>query len=327
MTSADFTSRIVIKRPNLPRHPKSVRNAHWQAAASPQLLVWLVTAFLEAILQGMGMLQGFLYFTWYHNKDPWSFKATVSAALDTLECVQMGASIDVVYEWFITGFGDLANLDLIHWQDMLQLTALYFSMFVTPSQAHFARCIYRLYKKNIVLPLLIIVFSLLALSMHLCTMLVTFVLQTVSALAADILITFGLCWRLRKRRSEFQSTNKTLNFLIVTAINRSIFTMFFAVLSMILFLSRPATFDFMIALFVSDKLYMNSLLAMLNTREYAVQVGAALATHIDIAMPTFSSTSARNEQAAAVYIQTTTEVRNDVGAFELESVKIDTASV
>ena len=27
----------------------------------------------------------------------------------------MGASVGVVYEWFITGFGDFANLDVIHW--------------------------------------------------------------------------------------------------------------------------------------------------------------------------------------------------------------------
>ncbi|KAJ7226761.1 hypothetical protein GGX14DRAFT_385563 [Mycena pura] len=58
--------------------------------------IWLVTAFLEAI-----------YFTWYH-KDPWFFKATVALLL-TLEWVQMGASIGV-YEWLITGFGDL-----VHW--------------------------------------------------------------------------------------------------------------------------------------------------------------------------------------------------------------------
>ncbi|KAJ7199834.1 hypothetical protein GGX14DRAFT_467467 [Mycena pura] len=292
--------------------------------------IWLVTAFVEAILQGMGMLQGFLYFTWYH-KDPWSVKATVSATLDALESLQMGASVANVYEWFVAGFGDFDNLDVIHWQDVLQLTALYFSMFVT--QAHFARYIYKLDKKKFVLPSLIFVLSLLALSSgigmfessHNPTQM-TFLLQTAAALAADMLITFSLCWRLRKCRSEFQSTNKILNFLILTAINRSVFTMFFVVLNMILFLSSPGTFYFMIALFVSDKLYMNSLLAMLNTREYAVQVGrVAHAEHI--AMATFASTNSRSKPAT-VYIQTTTEMRNDVGdRFELQSVKTDSDAV
>ncbi|KAJ7192599.1 hypothetical protein GGX14DRAFT_701365 [Mycena pura] len=299
--------------------------------------IWLVTAFVEAILQGMGMLQGFLYFTWYH-KDPWSVKATIILLL-ALESLQMGASVANVYEWFVAGFGDFDNLDVIHWQDVLQLTALYCSMFIT--QAHFARCIYKLDKKNIVLPLLIFVLSLLALSSGIGEVIavikvkkyssldvtsITFLLQTAAALAADMLITFSLCWRLRKCRSEFQSTNKILNFVILTAINRSVFTIFFVVLNMILFLSRPQTFDFMIALLISDKLYMNSLLAMLNTREYAVQVGgAALAEHI--AMPTFASTNSPSKPAT-VYVQTTTEVRNDVGGrFELENVKTDSDAV
>ncbi|KAJ7205206.1 hypothetical protein GGX14DRAFT_645047 [Mycena pura] len=297
--------------------------------------IWLVTAFVEAILQGMGMLQGFLYFTWYH-KDPWSVKATVALLL-AIECVQMGASIGVVYEWFITGFGDLANLDVIHWQDLLQLSSLYLSMFVT--QVHFARSIYQLDRKHIFLPSLILVLSLLAIGGGIAEVIAvikvrrysrlsatnsTYLLQTAAALAADILITFGLCWQLRKRRSEFQSTNKILNFLILTAINRSVFTMFFAILNMILFLTRPGTFAFMIALFVSDKLYMNSLLAMLNTRQFAIQAGGVGVAE-QIAMPNFSSTSShRNKQPGAVYIQTTREVRNDAGGeFELESMKID----
>ncbi|KAJ7218658.1 hypothetical protein GGX14DRAFT_595533 [Mycena pura] len=334
--------------------------------------IWLVTAFVEAILQGMGMLQGFLYvcvvravlgpyhdsdsyFTWYH-KDPWSVKATVALLL-AIECVQMGASIGVVYEWFITGFGDLDNLDVIHWQDFLQLPSLYLSMFVT--QVHFARSIYQCVlpkplhipeslrlatttpvdRKHIFLPSLILVLSLLAIGGGIAEVIAvikvsrysklsatnsTYLLQTAAALAADILITFGLCWRLRKRRSEFQSTNKILNFLILTAINRSVFTMFFAILNMILFLTRPGTFAFMIALLISDKLYMNSLLAMLNTRQFAIQAGGAVVAE-QISMPNFSSTgSHHNKQPGAVYIQTTREVRNDAGGeFELENMKID----
>ncbi|KAJ7218661.1 hypothetical protein GGX14DRAFT_437558 [Mycena pura] len=295
--------------------------------------IWLVTAFVEAILQGMGLLQGFLYFTWYH-KDPWSVKATVGAVLDALECVQMGASVANVYEWFITGFGNFDNLNMVFASPSVP-QARHVATYSTSPVRHFARCIYQLDKKNIFLPSIICAFALLALGSGIGLhpkpfqshnpAQVTNVLQTAAALAADMLITFGLCWRLRKCRSEFQSTNKILNFLILTAINRSVFTMFFAVLNMILFLSRPQTFDFMIALFISDKLYMNSLLAMLNTREFAVQglqSSGARAEHI--AMPHLSSTGSRNKQSAAVYIQTTTEVRNDVGGrFELESMKIE----
>lgn len=110
-------------------------------------------------------------------------------------------------------------------------------------------------------------------------------LQASFALAADVLITFGLCWRLNKNRGGIQSyvggvsrnatlmncrTNKILNFLIMTAINRGVFTMIFAALNMILvrssaiksgirlidhpqFITQPQKFYFMIAILLSDK--------------------------------------------------------------------------
>ncbi|KAJ7048946.1 hypothetical protein C8F01DRAFT_1239124 [Mycena amicta] len=56
---------------------------------------------------------------------------------------------------------------------------------------------------------------------------------------------------------------------VTTAINRGAFTMIFAIINIALFLMTPGTFYFMIGILISDKLYMNSLLAILNTREYA----------------------------------------------------------
>ncbi|KAJ7101715.1 hypothetical protein C8R44DRAFT_859226 [Mycena epipterygia] len=235
--------------------------------------IWLLSVFLEAILQGMGMIQCFLYFVWYH-RDPWSFKGA------------MGASFGNVYDWFINDFGNLDALRFIGWPDMLQLTALYLAIFV--AQAHFARCIYHLQKENILLPAVIFMLSLFALGaglgqVVLCIKLgeyaklgatkVTTNLQAGAALAADALITFGLCWRLNQGRGGIQSTNKILNFLIMTAVNRGVFTIIFAALNIVLFFSRPGTFDFMLVIFLSDKFYMNSMLAMLNTREYAVHAG------------------------------------------------------
>ncbi|KAJ7347302.1 hypothetical protein DFH08DRAFT_1080331 [Mycena albidolilacea] len=261
--------------------------------------MWLLAVFLEALLQGMGMLQCFLYFVWYH-KDPWSFKATV-IVLVALECIQMGASFANIYDWFINNFGDYSALRFIGWSDMLQLTALYLAVFV--AQAHFARCIYQLRKEDLWLPAVIFLLALIALAAGLgqvvfCIQLgeysklgstkVTTNLQAAAALAADALITFGLCWRLNKGRGGIQSTNKILNFLITTAINRGVFTMIFAALNIVLFFSRPGTFDFMLVIFLSDKIYMNSVLAMLNTRQYAVQVGHGTVVQ-QLSLPVFEA--------------------------------------
>ncbi|KAJ7067625.1 hypothetical protein C8F01DRAFT_1121905, partial [Mycena amicta] len=80
-----------------------------------------------------------------------------------------------------------------------------------------------------------------------------------SIFVAQTLITVGLCWRSNQGRTGMQSTNRVLNSLITTAINRG-------------FLMTPGTFYFMIGILISDKLYMNSLLAILNTREYAANL-------------------------------------------------------
>ncbi|KAJ7774427.1 hypothetical protein B0H14DRAFT_2631963 [Mycena olivaceomarginata] len=91
---------------------------------------------------------------------------------------------------------------------------------------------------------------------------VTTNLQAAAALAADALITFGPCWQLNKGRGRIQSSNKILNFLITTAINRGVFITIFTALNLILFFSRPGTF--MLVIFLSDKIYMNSVLAILR---------------------------------------------------------------
>ncbi|KAF7296209.1 Saposin B-type domain-containing protein [Mycena chlorophos] len=242
--------------------------------------VWLVTAFVQAILQGCGLLQVFLYFTWY-PRDPWSVKATVITIV-VLQCVQISAAMINVYNWFITGFGDYENLNTIHHADMVQLVALFLSIFV--AQAHFARSIFKLMERNFILPVIIALCALTALGCGIGQVIqsislkyysnmnktaLTSNLQSAFALAADLLITFGLCWRLNKGRTGMQSSNRIINFLVLTAINRGVFTMIFAIVEIILFLTKPGTFYFMIGFLISDKLYMNSLLAILNTRKYA----------------------------------------------------------
>ncbi|KAJ7099738.1 hypothetical protein C8R44DRAFT_810251 [Mycena epipterygia] len=266
---------------------------------APTVGMWLTALFLQTLLHGMGLLQGFLYFVWY-PKDNWTVKGTVITML-FVESIQMGAAFGNVYAWLIDGFGDLANLNTIHWQDMLQLTALYLSTFV--AQAHFAKTIYQLHRQDKILPLVVLLFSLVALGGGIGQVVlairvgeysklgqtsVTTNLQAGFALASDMLITIGLCWRLSESKGGIQSTNKVLNFLILTAINRGAFTMLFAALNVILFLSEPGTFYFMLALLLSDKFYMNSMLAILNTRQHAGRMQGTTVVE-EISMPMFAS--------------------------------------
>ncbi|KAF7336187.1 Saposin B-type domain-containing protein [Mycena venus] len=240
-----------------------------------------------------------------------------------------GASFGNIYDWFINDFGNWDALAFIGWPDMLQLTALYLSVFV--AQAHFARCIYHLQKENIILPAIIFLFALLAVGaglgqVVLCIKLgeysklgatkVTTNLQAAAALVTDILITFGLCWRLNQGRAGIQSTNKILNFLIMTAVNRGVLTIILATLNIILFFTTPGTFDFMLVIFLSDKFYMNSMLAMLNTREYAVKSGqGTVVSHLS--NPVYEANPNLTSRSQTISVSTTRQTHYDESFVEM----------
>ncbi|KAJ7175153.1 hypothetical protein C8R43DRAFT_976055 [Mycena crocata] len=308
---------------------------------APTFGIWLIAQFFQAVLFGMGLLQVYLYFFWYH-KDHWGIKGTV-IIITVLESVQTGTYFSATYTLLIDDFGQFDKLALFPWQALAQLLALYTSTFV--AQAYFAYCIYLLHKRRVFLPLLIVFLSLVGLGggvgmdsftqilLHLSHY---FFLQTAQiilavkiqrfdelpttsaasntqaalSLACDILITFGLCWRLNVARTGIQSTNKLLNFLIMTAINRGVLTMITALLNMVLFLTQPGTFYFMLMILISGKFYMNSMLAMLNTRQHAHSIGQ-FGTAVDhISMPAFDH-SHRSEGEVGVNISVSRETRLD----------------
>ncbi|KAJ6583052.1 hypothetical protein DFH09DRAFT_1309292 [Mycena vulgaris] len=263
-----------------------------------------------------------IYFVWYHN-DPWSVKGTVIVML-VLETVQMGAAFANVYGWFVLGFGDFENLNIIHAADVIQLAALYLSTFV--AQVHFARCIFQR-KHRPQDGVNVLLCSVIALGGGLGQVgtvveireysglgktSATSNLQAAFALAADVSITFGLCWRLNQNRSGIQSTNNMLNFLIMTAINRGVFTTCFAAINIVLFVSQPGTFYFMVALLLSDKFYMNSMLAMLNTRQYAFQLHGSTVVE-RMSMPVFAANPRGTDKTTSGSTLHQNEIGNALG--------------
>ncbi|KAJ7126261.1 hypothetical protein C8R44DRAFT_874624 [Mycena epipterygia] len=209
---------------------------------APTFGQWLVALFLQSVLYGAGILQVYLYFFWYH-KDSWTIKTAV-ILITIFETFEMGVFFSATYSYLIDGFGDFDNLNAYSWQALASLAGIYASTLVAQfSDVHGFP------------------------NLHETT--VTRTLQAAFALAADILITAALCWRLNKQRTGIQSTNVLLNWLITTAVNRGVLTMLSAALNLILFSAKPRTFYFIVWILLSGKFYMNSMLATLNTRQYA----------------------------------------------------------
>ncbi|KAJ7499884.1 hypothetical protein FB451DRAFT_1385547 [Mycena latifolia] len=244
--------------------------------------VWLVSLFIETILYGMGVLQAWIYFAG-RPADRVSIKSTVLIVL-ALETIQVIFFFRSSYFRFVERFGQL-QLDLI-WADSLQLLAAYLSAFLV--QLFFAGRIYHLTKGRgrfslsafgIYTILALAVVQILAgiaqtiLSYKLRSFLklsetkpIT-TLQAAASLACDLLITAYLCLFLKSQKGEMMKTNSMMDGLIYDAINRGTLTALSSGITMVLFLVLPDTFWFFLGLAPSSKLYMNSMLATLNTRQ------------------------------------------------------------
>ncbi|KAJ7488069.1 hypothetical protein FB451DRAFT_1226352 [Mycena latifolia] len=246
--------------------------------------IWLIAFFLQTILYGMGILQAYLYFFWYSN-DTLLVKTTVCvyvfrASTHCLESFQLSTLFGATYHHLINGFGNFPQLLLI---SLHSGTAQYLSAFIVQMRAknpYFAHSIYALHKNDKILPFAIVVSSLAALGQVVVISRIpsfadidqiktTTIINCVASILCDTLVTGGLCWRLHISRTGIQATNNLLNYLIIFAINRGILTRITTILQIILFFARPNTFYFFAMIWLSSKLYMNNMLATLNTRQHA----------------------------------------------------------
>ncbi|KAF8963151.1 hypothetical protein BDZ97DRAFT_1051936 [Flammula alnicola] len=88
-----------------------------------------------------------------------------------------------------------------------------------------------------------------------------------SAVAADILIATSLCISLSRSRTGFKKTDSMVTALMLYAINSSVLTTVCSAACFITYTIWPAQFTFIGIYFCLSKLFLNSLLAMLNGRK------------------------------------------------------------
>ncbi|KAF8813505.1 hypothetical protein BYT27DRAFT_6374264 [Phlegmacium glaucopus] len=85
---------------------------------------------------------------------------------------------------------------------------------------------------------------------------------------ADVLIAASLCVLLDHSRTGFKSTDSLVNILMLYTINTGLLTSVCAMACFVTFSIWPSQFVFIGIYFVLAKLYLNSVLAVLNTREF-----------------------------------------------------------
>ncbi|KAF9032081.1 hypothetical protein BDP27DRAFT_842724 [Rhodocollybia butyracea] len=249
---------------------------------APTYGIWLVSLWIATMLYGVGVLQTWLYFHWYSN-DHWGVKLTVVFLLLS-ETLQISCLFGETYVAFVNNFGDKNAIFFVSWLDTTQLLVGFLSAFIV--QMYFAWCIFLLNRKQKIVTLLIVVLALTQIGAGLAQAIkaaiigsllqidaikTVIICQSAATLACDTVITLALYLALRSKRSEMKRTNTLLQKLMLNGINRGALTTIAAAVNIILFLALPGTLYFILCLLTSSKLYMNSMLATLNTRQHMIQ--------------------------------------------------------
>ncbi|KAF9005014.1 hypothetical protein BDQ17DRAFT_1408399 [Cyathus striatus] len=270
-------------------------------SASPATYgTWLASLYLETMydifnssiwtlnmsfrLYGCGILQAWLYFHWY-PKDHWGVK-TMVAVLVILETIQEATFFESTYRAFVLHPGDINALFTIAWEDSTQLLSEFLTAFVVQIY-YLGFSIYTSDKKEKNAAPSTLTLALIQIGASIAQTTVTQLLgslvklkktrgiitaQASAAALCDIVITILLLRTLDRKKSAIKSTNSMLNMSIVNVVNRGILFALCAFMYITLFWSSPRTFYFFLALVPHSKLYMNSALAMLNTRQHISQI-------------------------------------------------------
>ncbi|KAF9820008.1 hypothetical protein IEO21_01670 [Rhodonia placenta] len=118
-------------------------------------------------------------------------------------------------------------------------------------------------------------------------------IQTITAFITDMIITLSLCAILWGSKTGFKRTETLIATLIVYAIHRGIFTGLVQLAHFATFIStlhQPKLY-WMIWHVPGSKIYVNSLLAVLNVRHHLSEAGNEIETHISVELEAVSHQS------------------------------------
>ncbi|KAJ7116968.1 hypothetical protein C8R44DRAFT_879501 [Mycena epipterygia] len=291
--------------------------------------VVLLAVVLSAILYGVGIVQFWLYIRKYHSIDPLLIKSVVVAVLLCDTC-QQALTTQSMYRTLITSMTDPSILTGAVNTAVIQL---YFGGTVGAIVQQFF-C-WRIYKvgKSAVVPGIVslaswVVFVLLYYTVTKFgedglladSTLQTLVIVTNSLSAAvDVMITLTLAFLLHSVKTGFRQSTDLINRLMIFTFTTGIPTSVFALLSAICVGAFPKTQIYIFFYIILGRLYTNSLLVTLNSREF-IRSGSTTGGGEEYAVE-LSAANPRSQQhrdPISVRITSRTETEHD---FERRDVK------
>ncbi|KAI6158151.1 hypothetical protein BKA82DRAFT_4067515 [Pisolithus tinctorius] len=243
----------------------------------------LIGGLISAMLYGITTLQTYVYFMHY-SEDASAMKFLV-AAIWILDTLHLSCMCHMLYYYLITNYGVTASLEYMVWSFPASLLVNVFVVCIV--QCFFAYTIYCLCRPQVkwlvTAPIILLVvvhfgFALetailmfLNLKFDTLTQIRFYAVLPALAIVAlvEALITVSLCVLFYDSgsRSAFPRTKRLFQTLIVYAVNRCLLTLLVTIAEFTANVNQQD--DWTMGLdFIIGKLYANSLLASLNTRQY-----------------------------------------------------------
>ncbi|KAJ7144454.1 hypothetical protein C8R44DRAFT_144623 [Mycena epipterygia] len=241
--------------------------------------VMLIAVILSAVLYGAGFVQFWMYIRKYHSTDPSVMKYLVIAVLICDTC-QQGLITHLIYRTLVSSIADPSILKSAVNTGVYQL---YFGGAVATMVQQFF-C-WRIYKvgKSVILPGAVSFVSWTALVLLYFTaakygsasllanpslQVLAIVTNSLSA-GVDVTISVTLVYLLQSSKTGFtKATTDLINRLIIFTFTTGLPTTVFALLSAICIGAFPKTQLYLFFYMIVGRLYTNSLLVTLNSREF-----------------------------------------------------------
>lgn len=264
---------------------RNISIPHILSATSPTLKFddTLGAAFIglliAAILFGITNVQAYTYFQRFSKQDSTLLKFTI-VFLWLLDALQLALIAHVLYTYLVSNFTNI--LIIIETTPTLCAHIVVTQISDFTVRLFFSRRVWTLSVKNKLLTIATLLLSLTVVVSGLWVGIVTFTYTNLLQLSqitwlfyvnfgvsffADIWVAFILCYFLMRRKTGFETTDGKVNTLMIYIINTGMLTGLCTAACFLTFTLMPVNYIFIGINFSLSKLYFNSLLATLNTRE------------------------------------------------------------
>ncbi|KAH9032589.1 hypothetical protein EDB85DRAFT_2145496 [Lactarius pseudohatsudake] len=238
-----------------------------------------VGLFVSTTLFGLTIAQTCIYFWNYRKRDPKPLMFFVAFvifmdALHTIVCTY------AIYWYLIVNFGNLENLQYGMWA--LELQFFLSTIIFVSVQLYYARRVY-IVSQSLICPIII------AVSVFIVAFFATFFTAKEIALkrfsdfqssawmsyiafgattVGDTLVAASMCWSLYRRRTGFARTDSVIMISMAYSVNSGLLTGLLSLAASISIVVSPSSMIWLAFFWAMGKCYVNSLLAMLNSRNY-----------------------------------------------------------